>query len=57
MAGFTVALFLSLPQGYLRTAKCHMMFGNPQLSITFYEKVLNLQPKNQQALAEVCVCV
>ena len=41
-------------QGYLRAAKCHLMLGNPSLSLDFYEKVLNVEPKNQQAIEEVC---
>ena len=44
-------------KGYLRAAKCHLMLGNPRLSIQFYEKVLKLQPGNTQAKEEVCVCV
>lgn len=42
-------------KGYLRAAKCHLMLGNPSLSLDFYEKVLNVEPKNQQALEEMQV--
>lgn len=40
-------------KGYLRAAKCHLMLGNPSLSVDFYNKVLTLQPKNTQAVQEV----
>ena len=40
-------------KGYLRAAKCHMMMGNPSLSIDFYNKVLVMQPGNSQAKEEV----
>ena len=43
-------------KGYLRAAKCHLMLGNPSLSMDFYRKVLELQPGNSQAKQEVCVC-
>ena len=42
-------------KGYLRAAKCHLMLGNPSLSMDFYRKVLELQPGNSQAKQEVCV--
>ena len=41
------------PQGYLRAAKCHLMLGNPSLSIDFYHKVLHVQPHHKQAKEEV----
>lgn len=40
-------------QGYLRAAKCHLMLGNPSLSIDFYQKVLHVQPHHKQAKEEV----
>ena len=40
-------------KGYLRVAKCYMMLGNPNLSISFYDKALELQPCNSQAKQEV----
>lgn len=40
-------------QGYLRAAKCHLMLGNPSLSIDFYHKVLHVQPHHKQAKEEV----
>lgn len=40
-------------QGYLRAAKCYFMLGNPSLSIDYYRKVLSIEKKNKQALAEL----
>ena len=40
-------------KGYLRAAKCHLMLGNPSLSIDFYRKVLERAPGNTQARQEV----
>jgi len=40
-------------QGYLRAAKCHLMLGNPNLSIDFYRKVLSVQPRHKQAKEEL----
>ena len=39
-------------KGYLRAAKCHLMLGNPSLSIDYYGKVLELAPGNTQAKQE-----
>ena len=39
-------------KGYLRAAKCHLMLGNPSLSIDYYRKVLELAPGNTQAKQE-----
>lgn len=38
---------------YLRAAKCYLMTGNPSLSIDYYRKVLQVEKKNKQALAEL----
>lgn len=43
----------SFTKGYLRAAKCHLMMGNPSLSIDWYNKALVLQPRNRQAAEEV----
>jgi DnaJ family protein C protein 7 len=40
-------------KGYLRAAKCHLMLGNPSLSIDYYHKVLERAPGNSQAKSEV----
>lgn len=40
-------------KGYLRAAKCHLMLGNPSLSIDYYHKVLERVPGNTQAKEEV----
>ena len=40
-------------QGYLRAAKCHLMLGNPSLSIDYYNKVLKVERRNRQALSEL----
>ncbi|XP_064389364.1 dnaJ homolog subfamily C member 7-like [Halichondria panicea] len=40
-------------KGYLRAAKCHLMLGNPSLSIDYYQKVLGFERGNKQALAEM----
>ena len=40
-------------KGYLRAAKCHLMLGNPSLSIDYYRKVLERAPGNTQAKSEV----
>lgn len=40
-------------KGYLRAAKCHLMMGNPTLSIDWYNKALHFQPGNKQAVEEV----
>lgn len=37
----------------MRAAKCHLMLGNPSLSIDFYHKVLHMQPHHKQAKEEV----
>lgn len=42
-------------KGYLRAAKCHLMLGNPSLSIDYYRKVLERSPTNTQAKQEVSV--
>lgn len=42
-------------KGYLRAAKCHLMLGNPSLSIDYYRKVLERAPTNTQAKQEVSV--
>eukprot|EP00731_Ephydatia_muelleri_P020267 Em0012g1092a len=51
----SIKLEESFTKGYLRAAKCHLMLGNPSLSLDFYEKVLNVEPKNQQAIEEMQV--
>ncbi len=40
-------------KGYLRAAKCHLMLGNPSLSIDYYQKVLLVERGNKQAMAEM----
>ena len=40
-------------QAFLRAAKCHLMTGNPSLSIDYYRKVLQVEKRNKQALAEL----
>lgn len=40
-------------KGYLRAAKCHLMLGNPSLSMDYYRKVLERAPANKQAKQEV----
>lgn len=40
-------------KGYLRAAKCHLMLGNPSLSIDYYQKVLGFERGNKQAMAEM----
>lgn len=42
-------------KGYLRAAKCHLMLGNPSLSMDYYHKVLEQSPSNTQAKQEVSV--
>lgn len=37
----------------LRAAKCHLMLGNPSLSIDYYSKVLDVERANKQARAEL----
>lgn len=37
----------------MRAAKCHLMTGNPSLSIDYYRKVLSVEKRNKQALAEL----
>ena len=49
-----IVLMLTV-QGYLRAAKCHLMLGNPSLSIDYYNKVLQVETKNKQALQELRV--
>lgn len=44
-------------KGHLRVAKCHMMLGNPSLSIDYYDKAISLQSRNTQAVNEVSGCV
>lgn len=46
-------------QGYLRIARCHLMLGNPSLSVEFICKALLVQPHHKQAKDEVrqlCSC-
>ena len=40
-------------KSYLRAAKCHLMLGNPSLSLDYYQKVLGFERANKQALAEM----
>jgi len=49
----SVHLDESYTKGYLRAAKCHLMLGNPNLSIDFYRKVLSVQPRHKQAKEEL----
>ena len=37
----------------MRAAKCYLMTGSPSLSIDYYRKVLEVEKKNKQALAEL----
>ena len=58
----SIKLDESFLKGYLRAAKCHLMLGNPSLSIDYYHKVLERSPTNTQAKHEVrldcsCGCV
>ena len=53
-ARVSIELDQNFTKGYLRAAKCHMMMGNPSLSIDWYNKALELQPRNKQAAEEVC---
>lgn len=43
----------SFTKGYLRAGKCHLMLGNPSLSIDYYHKVLQFEKGNRQAQAEM----
>lgn len=54
-AQHSITLDHTFVKGHLRTAKCHMMLGNPALSLDYYDKVLTLQPRNTQAADEVSV--
>lgn len=54
-ARHSIVLDDTFVKGHLRTAKCHMMLGNPALSLDYYDKVLALQPHNTQATEEVSV--
>ena len=45
----------SFTKGYLRAAKCHLMLGNPSLSIDYYHKVLHFEKANKQAQSEMDV--
>ena len=49
----SISLDEGFVKGYLRAAKCQFMLGSPELALVWYEKVLNLQPKNTQAINEV----
>ena len=49
----SIALDEGFVKGYLRAAKCHLMLGNPSLSIDYYHKVLERAPGNSQAKEEV----
>lgn len=49
----SIELQESFTKGYLRAAKCHLMLGNPSLSMDWYDKALSIQPRNSQALEEV----
>ena len=51
----SIALDEGFVKGYLRAAKCHLMLGNPSLSVDCYRNVLERAPGNSQL--EVCVCV
>ncbi len=56
----SISLDETFVKGYLRAAKCQTMLGDPDLSIVWYDKALQLQPRNKQALEEVrrpCVVV
>lgn len=50
-----VQLDESFTKGYLRAAKCHLMLGNPSLSIDYYHKVLQFEKGNKQAQSEMDV--
>ncbi|KAF9435275.1 hypothetical protein BGZ76_006593 [Entomortierella beljakovae] len=47
-----VQLDPSFVKGYLRGAKCQMQLGNISESLRLYTKVLELEPKNAQAIKE-----
>ena len=54
----SISLDETFVKGYLRAAKCQTMLGEPDLSIVWYDKALQLQPRNRQAVEEVrCPCV
>ena len=40
-------------QGHLREAKCHLAMGEAVAAIHSYDRVLNLDPNNNQAKNEV----
>ena len=49
----SISLDEGFVKGYLRAAKCQTMLGDPDLSLVWYDKALQLQPRNKQAIEEV----
>lgn len=41
-------------QGFMREGKCHLSLGDPSSAMRAYNRVLQLEPKNQAAKKEVC---
>jgi DnaJ family protein C protein 7 len=49
----TVTLDPTFLKGHLREAKCHLAMGEPAAAVRCYEKVLETEPNNQVAKAEL----
>lgn len=41
------------PKGHLREGKCHLSLGNAMAASRCFQKVLELEPSNREALQEV----